>query len=212
MQKIGKLVLVGGLALALGCLGEVVPPQSQQQANNGNGGGGGTGSGSGSGSGSGPGSGNQPPSSQGGSPGSGGSPGTPPTPPPPDLGQPVSTNACIPMAAAGADGMHNAGQACLSCHNGSGATKFYAAGTVYNAGSGAGGVTVEVTDSLGVKVQMVTAGSPTGAEGNFHTTQALTPPLTVRASSCPADQHMPGTAGSGDCNSCHGSGNQIHLP
>lgn len=135
---------------------------------------------------------------------------------------------CIAKAAPVIDGHHNAGMACLQCHDGNtaGANKFTAAGTVYDqlslaAGAkGLSGVTIEITDANGTKVSVVTASQ--GAAGNFWTDQALVFPLKVRASQCPADRPMTGplaaaanvAAGGGNCSrvGCHDSNMIIHVP
>jgi hypothetical protein len=199
MRKLQMVFLVGGLSLGLvGCLGMVTPSDPGNGNNTGNG----TGTGSGSGSGPDAGTGNN--NSQ--------------TPPPstgsPDMatGTTPPTSACIPPATPTAGGMHNAGQACLGCHNGNGAKAFTAAGTIYSGGGGASGVTIEITDSKGVKVTLVSAASPSNAVGNFYTSQALSPPLTVTASSCPDTVHMNSKPSSGDCNSCHNGSSEIHIP
>ncbi|HEX9104675.1 MAG TPA: hypothetical protein VF997_20835, partial [Polyangia bacterium] len=97
------------------------------------------------------------------------------------------------------------------CHNGSGATLFSFAGTLYNAatnGATIAGATVEVIDAKGTTARIVTS-----SNGNFYTTQALSPPFTTRASGCPNDIAMSAKA-SGDCNSsgCHTSAMRVHLP
>ncbi|HEX6837298.1 MAG TPA: hypothetical protein VF334_12035 [Polyangia bacterium] len=135
---------------------------------------------------------------------------------------------CIAPATPQIDGHHNAGMACLQCHDGNtaGANKFTAAGTVYDklslaAGAqGLSGVTIEITDANGTKVSVVTASQ--GAAGNFWTDQTLVFPLTVRASACPADRPMTETvaaaanvaAGGGNCSrsGCHDSNMIIHVP
>jgi hypothetical protein len=134
---------------------------------------------------------------------------TTPAPPPPDMAG--GTSACIPPGTPTINGNHNQGKACLTCHNGTTAPQFYAAGTIYD-GTGAGlpGVTVEINDGKQT-VRVVSAASPPGTEGNFYIDKPLGTSLTVRASSCPANRIMPGTA-SGDCNSCHGPTMRIHVP
>ena len=144
-----------------------------------------------------------------------------------DMATPNDPN-CIAKAAPVIDGHHNAGMACLQCHDGNtaGANKFTAAGTVYDklslaAGAqGLSGVTIEITDANGAKVSVVTASQ--GAPGNFWTDQALVFPLMVRASACPADRPMSEAlaananvaAGDGNCSrtGCHDSNMIIHVP
>ena len=109
---------------------------------------------------------------------------------------------CEPAATNLPNGHHNAGTACLTCHNGTTAARFRVAGTLYTSAQGGtpvGGATIVVKDSANVSVKLVTA-----ADGNFYTNEALTPPLTVKASKCPSvDKAMPTAANNGDCNSCH---------
>jgi hypothetical protein len=110
--------------------------------------------------------------------------------------------ACI-QAAPPPDGHHNAGQNCLTCHTGSGAPKWTAAGTLYADAAGTtavAGATITLVDSTGKEVKIVTA-----TNGNFWTSQALTPPLHPKASKCPSSAAMSGNA-QGACNSCHSAG------
>ena len=121
-------------------------------------------------------------------------------------------NNCIKLATPVQSGHHNAGQACLSCHNGGGGpTKFTWAGTLYNAaanGAVISGATIEIVDAAG-KIDRIVSSS----DGNFYSTTALTPPFTVRASGCPNNTAMVSKA-TGDCNSsgCHTSAMRVHLP
>lgn len=120
-------------------------------------------------------------------------------------------NNCIKLATPVQDGHHNAGQACLSCHNGGGPTKFTWAGTLYNAaanGAIISGATIEVVDAAGKIDRIITS-----SDGNFYSTTLLTPPFTVRASGCPNNTAMVSKA-TGDCNSsgCHTSAMRVHLP
>ena len=110
-------------------------------------------------------------------------------------------------------GNHNAGLACLSCHNGTGvAPRWYAAGTLFSTTQGGGaisGATITITDANNTTVKLVTA-----SNGNFYTRQQLVMPLRVSASKCPDTKSMPPMATSGDCNSCHQAATtgRIHLP
>ena len=118
---------------------------------------------------------------------------------------------CIKLTSPPDSGHHNAGDACLSCHNGGKATLFTFAGMLYNAavnGSAIAGATIEVIDAKGTTARIVTS-----SNGNFYTSTALTPPFTTRASGCPNNAAMVGKA-TGDCNSsgCHTSAMRIHLP
>jgi hypothetical protein len=121
-------------------------------------------------------------------------------------------SACIKQVAPVTDGHHNAGLDCMSCHNNNNPniSQFTVAGTLYSAltgGNAVAGATVEVTDSAGKVLPLLT-----GTNGNFYTEQPMTPPLTVRASACPADLHMQNPSQVGACNSCHNGTNQIHVP
>jgi hypothetical protein len=211
------LVLV--LLTVGGCFPQFYPPATAD-AGSGSGGSGGSGGGGGS-TGSGVGGVGSGSGNNGGSGGSGGGGGiggstgdmsTGSAPVAGDMASPTGNpNACIPPGTPTINGNHNQGQACLTCHNGTAAKLFYAAGTIYNGtGTPSPGVTVEINDGT-TTVRIVSASSPPGAEGNFWTDTQLGASLKVRASSCPANQVMPGNA-SGDCNSCHGASNRIHVP
>jgi hypothetical protein len=120
-------------------------------------------------------------------------------------------SACIPKTSPLTSGHHNAGQACLGCHNGNRAINFSLGGTLYTSatgGSAIAGATIEVIDAKGTKVDIVTS-----QNGNFYSEQNLIAPFTVRASGCPNDVRMNATA-AGDCSSsgCHSSTMQVHLP
>jgi hypothetical protein len=128
----------------------------------------------------------------------------------------LATAACDKLVATtvlgiDADGHHNAGLDCLSCHTGTGAAPhWYAAGTLYTTASGTApvvGATVHITDAKGVEVKLITANN-----GNFWTATALTYPVQVKASLCPTTVMMPVAPSTGSCNTCHSSGNRVHLP
>jgi hypothetical protein len=110
-------------------------------------------------------------------------------------------------------GNHNAGLACLGCHNGTGvAPRWTVAGTLYSAaqnGTPIAGATITVTDANNVTVRLVTA-----SNGNFYTGQTLAMPLRVKASRCPDTRMMSARPSTGDCNSCHQAATtgRIHLP
>jgi hypothetical protein len=107
-----------------------------------------------------------------------------------------------------ANGHHNAGMNCGTCHA-AGKLTWTVAGTLYNAAGGTTGVagaTIHVTDAKGTSITMVTANN-----GNFWTPTALTPPFKLSASSCPNTAAMSNTA-TGFCNQCHGAGFRVHLP
>ena len=109
-------------------------------------------------------------------------------------------------------GKHNAGAICRECHDGSPAPNWTIAGTIYTTVDADGplpGATIEITDADGKVLTLKSA-----LNGNFWTPEALTFPLTVRATRCDADETMPTqveTAGA-SCNSCHGLGSRIALP
>jgi hypothetical protein len=117
-------------------------------------------------------------------------------------------------------GFHNPGLSCVqsSCHSKSQKSfgPFTVAGTLYAAVGGGTAVsqaTIHLVDGAGKDIKLTTA-----TNGNFFTDQAVTFPITVRASKCPnTDQPMVSTvaASGGSCNSCHASGSnqgRVHLP
>jgi hypothetical protein len=121
-------------------------------------------------------------------------------------------NGCIAKQPSPGDGHHNAGQDCMNgCHN----HGFTIAGTVYSAVNGGApviGATVEITDGAGQKLKIVSQNN-----GNFYTSNPVTFPLTVNASSCPNIQAMTATVTGTNTigcnkNGCHTAGNYIHLP
>ena len=205
-----SLVLVGAFALvASGCLSAFPDdPMGSASPVSGAGGGGGT-TQSGNGGGAGGGGGDVPAPDMATAAGDLGTNGgadlanAPPT----DM-----ANSCIKLATPVQSGHHNAGDACLSCHNGGGGpTKFTWAGTLYNAASNGAvisGATIEVIDAAG-KIDRIVSSS----DGNFYSTTVLTPPFTVRASGCPNNTAMVSKA-TGDCNSsgCHTTAMRVHLP
>jgi hypothetical protein len=110
------------------------------------------------------------------------------------------------------NGHHNAGTECQGCHApGNGAPTFYLGGTLYSSVSGStavSGATINVVDAAGQSLKIVSA-----QNGNFWTTKALTFPLHVDASLCPATTPMIATvAGNGACNNCHNSTLRVHVP
>src|SRR5260370_14677779 len=114
------------------------------------------------------------------------------------------------MTTAKTSGNHNAGKACMPCHAGGGAPTFTAAGTLYDAltgGNAVAGATVQLVDATGKTVSIVTS-----TNGNFYTSTPLTLPVTARASGCPNNQPMISKVTDGNCNSCHNSTLQVHLP
>jgi hypothetical protein len=183
--------VVAAAGLSAGCLSELIPSHQQTQS--------GTGMG------------------QDPAPTPADDAGTPPTD---DAGPPGDGGAsdlldCIPKSAQVLDGHHNAGQDCLTCHNGTAAPKFYVAGTLFSAATGGAGVgqaTIELTDANNKVIPIVTAAQT--ALGNFWYDQPVAFPVKVRASSCPDTQAMSAQVDQtgGSCNSCHNAQMQIHLP
>jgi hypothetical protein len=201
-------VLVAALALAVsGCLPAFPtdPTGSDSPASGASGGSGGTGGGGGTVT--------PPPTGQdAGVAGSGADMALPATA---DMALPAAAdmaNNCIKLTTPLTDGHHNAGDACLSCHDGGGgATLFTWAGTLYNAASGGAtiaGATIEIIDAKGIVDRVVTS-----SNGNFYSSTVLTPPFSARASGCPNDTAMVSKA-TGNCNSsgCHTSAMRVHLP
>jgi hypothetical protein len=209
-----RSLFVAALALSVGgCLSTIIPEHQASTGSDGgmmNGTGGGKGDGTGGGNGNGTGGGNN---------------GNATTAATPDMAIANDPN-CIAAATPTIDGHHNAGLACLTCHDGNtaGANKYSAAGTLYDITTTppqpVSGATIELVDANGTKVTVVTASS--GAPGNFWTDVALVFPVTVRASKCPFDRPMPtqlaagATIAQGDGNcaraGCHDTNNLMHMP
>ncbi len=96
-----------------------------------------------------------------------------------------------------------AGNDCLSCHNGTIARQWTVAGTLYGdaqSGQDAGvsGAWVIVTDSTGRVLNLAT-----NSVGNFYTAEPLTPPLHVQVETAQKRMAMVSSPASGSCNSCH---------
>ncbi len=120
------------------------------------------------------------------------------TPPPPD-----ARLDCEPEHASVGSGYHNAGLACLECHNGqeAGAPVFTLGGTAYADEAGTVplvGATIIVIDGDGNVVKL-----PTQQNGNFYTQAQLSPPYITAVSQCPDNIQMVQNFSDGDCNSCH---------
>lgn len=135
-----------------------------------------------------------------------------PIPPSDAATLPPDAEACAPPAATVPSGVHNPGAACATCHDGSLAPLWTVSGTLYTDLAGSApvpGATIHVTDATGQALDLVTADN-----GNFWTTQAVTPPLTVAASRCPQTARMISPATTGNCNAagCHDAGRRITLP
>ncbi len=110
----------------------------------------------------------------------------------------------------GGNDSHNAGKACMSCHDsgGSGEGTFNVAGTVYN----------QAGTSINPNGTIYLYSGPNGTgnllstievdgKGNFFTTSTVLPTSGAYAQVKGASgdiQNMSGICNSGDCNSCHG--------
>ena len=133
---------------------------------------------------------------------------------PAGAGADASASACRDPVNTQADGHHNPGQTCMSCHgpNGPGPV-FSIGGTLYataNGGAPTVGATITVLDANGQIFDLVSA-----KNGNFWTGLPIKFPVTISASSCPTIRAMGSPAATGDCNSCHTAGGApgtIHLP
>jgi hypothetical protein len=102
------------------------------------------------------------------------------------------------------------GQACISCHAGTGgeAPKFVIAGTLYPTGhepdncngvNGSTGATVVVTGNNGTVLTL-----KPNSVGNFYSSTTLPPPYQAKVvNAAGVERVMSGTASTGDCNSCH---------
>jgi hypothetical protein len=112
-------------------------------------------------------------------------------------------------------GEHNAGQACIACHEADGGPRFTLAGTLYDDVAGTApiaGATIIVTDANGATTDLVTQ-----QNGNFWTNEPLVFPVHVAASACPDTVPMIGAITTGDCSAggCHAAGSatgRVHLP
>ena len=185
--------------LASGCLSDLIPSHQGSVAADA-----GVPSGSGGGKGDGTGGGN----GTGGGKGDGGGGGMD------DAGTPRAD--CVNRVTADnlADGHHNPGQNCITCHNGNiaNAPKYYISGTLYDSvtgGAAYAGGTITWTDKNGLKGQATVM-----ANGNFYVEDAVVFPIQVKTTSCPTTTPMVGAVldGQGSCNSCHNSTMQIHIP
>jgi hypothetical protein len=120
---------------------------------------------------------------------------------------------CRPAATQLPDGYHQPGTDCMICHaNMSGNLAFTVSGTLYDgvdSNTPVSGATVTLVDDGEQVLDVVTA-----ENGNFYTAEPVTFPLRVWVSRCPdvVEKTVLVQDGGGGCNSCHGSGNRIHLP
>jgi hypothetical protein len=124
----------------------------------------------------------------------------------------ATQEACEPVAAVIPAGHHNPGQNCLTCHDGNTADAplWTLAGTLYTSAAGATalpGGTIIATDAAGSEIKIIS-----GDNGNFYTSQTVVFPVTIVASRCPDTRPMISPQQVGDCNSCHGANQRIHLP
>lgn len=124
---------------------------------------------------------------------------------------------CEPVSTQDPNGRHNAGRNCISsnCHDGNGQPpQWTIAGTLYTDSSGSGavaGATMVFTDATGAEIKIVTADN-----GNFYTGQAITFPITAKASLCPNTMSMGSSISESmaGCNQpgCHDAARRIFLP
>jgi hypothetical protein len=84
-------------------------------------------------------------------------------------------------------------------------------GTLYSGASSntaVKGATIIVKDKAGKTFKLITA-----SNGNFFSyDKTIQFPVAITASKCPDALAMTSSQSSGDCNSCHTSGQRIHLP
>ncbi|MDB4996429.1 MAG: hypothetical protein JWM74_3861 [Myxococcaceae bacterium] len=122
----------------------------------------------------------------------------------------TDAGACINAVASPGSGKHHPGEHCMGCHNNQGPA-FTIAGTLFTGlatTTPVSGATIEVTDANGKVIKLATY-----SNGNFYTTTAVTFPLKVHATQCPANLPMVGSVAQGSCNTsgCHATGMRIHL-
>jgi hypothetical protein len=119
--------------------------------------------------------------------------------------------ACEPAIASPGSGNHNAGLACLSCHDGGGdAPTFTMGGTVFSTSSGGApvvGATIVVVDAAGMERRLVTR-----TNGNFYSIDRIVFPVRVHATRCPDARAMSAEVPDGNCNACHLPAMRITLP
>ena len=111
------------------------------------------------------------------------------------------------------NGNHNAGRACFSCHgSGGSAPSWLFGGTIYDSAgtTGVGHLQVGIKDGT----KFFSAYSATN--GNIWLPTASNTVnwanAEIRIRSATGEKIMPSAATSGDCNSCHSSGNRISTP
>ena len=121
---------------------------------------------------------------------------------------------CEPAINTSNSGRHKAGENCRRCHDGSGKPPFFSiAGTLYdgiNSSTPVVGATIHIIDARGRELKLTTY-----QNGNFYSRDSnIVFPVTTFASRCPDVQDMsdPVSQSGGGCNSCHTSGDRIHLP
>lgn len=110
---------------------------------------------------------------------------------------------CEQRVTSTADGHHNPGQECLTCHNGQqpGAPIYKIAGTAFQRDgvTPQKGGTIIIIDANNQVVKLTTM-----TNGNFYSSANLTPPYIALTSMCPGENTpMIENFVDGDCNSCH---------
>jgi hypothetical protein len=106
----------------------------------------------------------------------------------------------------------NPGEDCLSCHDGSDALRWTAAGTVYrttdaNPDDGVSGVSVHIFDAAGRTITL-----RSNEAGNFYTREHLTFPIGAAIEKDGVRHEMPQTVEYGGCNRCHDQPPQEDAP
>jgi hypothetical protein len=106
----------------------------------------------------------------------------------------------------------NPGEDCLTCHDGSGAPRWTAAGTVYrtidaNPDDGVAGVSIHLTDASGRTITL-----RSNEAGNFYTRERLTFPIGAAIEQDGVRQEMPHIVEYGGCNRCHAQPPQEDAP
>jgi hypothetical protein len=112
-----------------------------------------------------------------------------------------------------ANGKHNAGKACLSCHvSGGQAPSWLFGGTIYDSA----GTTGVAHLQIGIKDGTKFFSTYSATNGNIWLPTASNTVnwanAEIRLRSATGEKIMGKTATSGDCNSCHSSGNRILTP
>jgi hypothetical protein len=95
------------------------------------------------------------------------------------------------------------GEDCMSCHDGSSASQWTVAGTIFSASKadptqGRRGIAVLVTDAAGSQLTL-----ETNDAGNFYSAEPLQFPIMVQAQSSTVRMAMQASVSNGSCNGCH---------